>query len=168
MMEDNGVESFSMHKLAEHFDVKTGSLYRYYKKTELLRAVNAFTETKLYEAINPPLHADNSPTDTIRQVAVNYRNFGLSHPTTYGLMYTNTIDELRPDLEEGVQAVVPFQTLVGNITGEQNSLPALRGLLALMHGFVMLEIAGQLRRGGDFGEAYQYAVEAYLDGITNL
>ncbi len=168
MMEDEGVESFSMHKLAAHFKVKTASLYRYYKKTELLRAVNTYTESKLYEAINPPLKSENAPTDTIRQIAINYRDFGLTHPTTYGLMYTNTIDELRPDFEEGVQAVTPFQVLISNLAGEHHSLSALRGLLALMHGFVMLEISGQLRRDGDLDEAYHYAIETYLTGLNNI
>jgi len=167
MMEDEGVESFSMHKLAAHFEVKTASLYRYYKKTELYRAVNAYTEAKLYEALNPPLQTNTNPADRIRQITLRYRNFALAHPTTYGLMYTNTIDELRPDFEAGVQSVIPFQILMSELSGEENSLSALRGLLALMHGFVMLEIAGQLRRGGDLEEAYRYTVDAYLHGISN-
>lgn len=165
MMEDEGVESFSMHKLAAYFSVKTASLYRYYKKTELLRAVNAYTEAKLFEAITPALQADAHPIDKVRQIAFDYRQFGLSHPTTYGLMYTNTIDELRPDFEEGVQAVTPFQTLISHLSGDADSLSALRGLLAIMHGFVMLELAGQLRRGGDLDEVYQYAIEAYIKGL---
>lgn len=167
MMDDEGVESFSMHKLAAHFNVKTASLYRYYKKTELYRAVNAYTEAKLYEAITPPLHSNNTPADTIRQITLHYRDFALAHPTTYGLMYTNTIDELRPDFEAGVQSVIPFQRLIGQLSGEANSLAAVRGLLALMHGFVMLEISGQLRRGGDLGEAYRYTVDAYIHGISH-
>jgi AcrR family transcriptional regulator len=166
MMEDEGVESFSMHKLAAHFKVKTASLYRYYKKAELLRAVNAYTEAKLYQAITPPLQTDNNPTQIIHQIAINYRDFALAHPTTYGLMYTNTIDELRPDFEDGVQEIIPFQVLISNLSGDENSLSALRGLLAIMHGFVMLEIAGQLRRGGSLAEAYQYSIEAYLRGLS--
>ena len=165
MMEDDGVESFSMHKLASHFKVKPASLYRYYKKTELLRAVNAYTEQQLYQAIGGTLSSDADPLDKARQIARDYRAFGLSHPTTYGLLYTNTIDELRPDFEEGVQGVIPFQRVMAQITGEENSLPALRGLLAIMHGFVMLEIAGQLRREGSLDEAYAYTVEAYLRGV---
>ncbi len=166
MMEDAGVEAFSMHKLAEHFDVKTSSLYRYYKKTELLRAVNIYTEKKLYLSVSGVLQSDADPLDKIRQIAQDYRSFGLSHPTTYGLLYTNTIDELRPDFEEGVQGILPFQALMAQISGEANSLSALRGLLAVMHGFVMLEIAGQLRRGGSLDDAYTYTIDAYLKGVS--
>jgi len=166
MMEDDGVESFSMHKLAAHFSVKPASLYRYYKKAELLRAVNAYTEKQLYQSIGGALTTDADPIDKIRQIAQDYRAFGLSHPTTYGLLYTNTIDELRPDFEEGVQGVLPFQQLMTQVTGEADSLRAIRGLLAIMHGFVMLEITGQLRREGSLDEAYTYTVESYLRGIV--
>ena len=168
MMEDEGVEAFSMHKLAAHFKVKTASLYRYYKKAELLRAVNAYTEAQLYEVISAALYTDQSPEDKIRQIAQDYRQFGLSHPTTYGLLYTNTIDELRPDFEEGVRGVMPFQQLMGKLSGEADSLKATRGILAIMHGFVMLELAGQLRREGSLDEAYEYTVEAYITGLRHL
>lgn len=165
MMEDDGVEAFSMHKLAAHFKVKAASLYRYYKKTELLRAVNAYTEAKLYQAISPALQSDQSPENKIRQIAQDYRQFGLSHPTTYGLLYTNTIDELRPDFEEGVRSVLPFQQLMSEISGDDDSLKAIRGILAIMHGFVMLELSGQLRREGSLDEAYDYTIEAYITGL---
>lgn len=168
MIEDDGVEVFSMHKLAAHFNVKTPSLYRYHKKTELFREINAYTEYKLYQAIGAALQSDQSPTDKIRQIAHDYRQFGLSHPTTYGLLYTNTIDELRPDFEEGVRGVLPFQALMAHLSGEDKSLPALRGMLAIMHGFVMLELAGQLRRDGSLDEAYDYTIEAYIKGLQSL
>jgi hypothetical protein len=97
-----------------------------------------------------------------------YRIIGslvLSHPTTYGLLYTNTIDELRPDFEEGVRGVLPFQQLMSELSGEADSLKAIRGMLAIMHGFVMLELAGQLRREGSLDEAYDYTIEAYIKGL---
>lgn len=166
MMEDDGVEAFSMHNLARHFKVKTASLYRYYKKTELLRAVNAYTETKLYQAIVPALDSDASPHEKIEQITQDYRRFALSHPTTYGLLYTNTIDELRPDFEDSVQGILPFQVLMAELSGEEQSLPALRGILAIMHGFVMLELAGQLRREGSLDDAYAYTVETFLRGVV--
>ncbi|MEM8862291.1 MAG: TetR-like C-terminal domain-containing protein [Chloroflexota bacterium] len=50
------------------------------------------------------------------------------------------------------------------VTGEENSLVALRGLLAITHGFVSLEINGQYRRGGDLSQAFEVVVRAYLSG----
>jgi hypothetical protein len=44
------------------------------------------------------------------------------------------------------------------------SLAALRGLLALVHGFVMLEMNNQLRRSGSLEEAFTQSAAAYLRG----
>ena len=41
MIEQGGVEAFSMHKLAAEFGVKTASLYRYFNKEALIQAVKA-------------------------------------------------------------------------------------------------------------------------------
>jgi hypothetical protein len=53
---------------------------------------------------------------------------------------------------------------MAEIAGEAYSLTALRGLLALIHGFVVLEINQQLRRGGNLDAAYQESLAAYLAG----
>ncbi len=52
------------------------------------------------------------------------------------------------------------------MTAEPEAAPhALRGLWALMHGFVTLELAGQFRRTEtSVQEAWQRALEVYLDG----
>jgi len=63
-----------------------------------------------------------------------------------------------------LQKAIQIQAIIKEITGEGNSLTALRGLLALVHGFVMLEINGQLRRCGDLQQTLQDAVRAYLRG----
>lgn len=166
MIESGGVDGFSMHKLAAAFGVKTPSLYRYFRnRTDLLRAINTETFRGLFRAMQPALESDGSPADRARRIAQAYRAYAHAHPTTYGLAYTNTIHELRPDESEQATAVRPYQALMAEITGEADSLAALRGFLALMHGFVMLELSGQYRRGGSLDDAYAHAVEVYLAGL---
>jgi hypothetical protein len=62
------------------------------------------------------------------------------------------------------EMAIPIQRVMAEISGEEGSLTALRGLWALIHGFLLLEISGQFRRGGDLTEAFMQSVEAYLDG----
>ncbi|GAB1422670.1 hypothetical protein MASR2M15_29090 [Anaerolineales bacterium] len=40
MIDQEGYNNFSMHQLAQRFDVKTASLYRYFKRGSLIAAVN--------------------------------------------------------------------------------------------------------------------------------
>ncbi len=165
MIETEGVDKLSVNKLAERLGVKTPSLYRYVNnKTDLLRAVNEATIAALFQSLTPVLEITGDTQTKILTVACEYRNFALANPVAYGLVYTNTIAELRPDESEAVRGVLPFQGLMAQISGEADSLTALRGLLALIHGFVMLELAGQLRRGGDLEAAFIRCVEAYITG----
>ena len=165
MIEDEGVDRLSVNTLAARLEVKPPSLYRYVdNKTDLLRAVNDATFRGLFAAISPKLDSPGSADQRTLAIAHAYRDFAHSQPILYGLAYTNTIAELRPDDDEQEQAVLPFQALMAEISGEAESLPALRGLMALIHGFVMLELAGQFRRGGDLGDAFEKSVQAYIAG----
>ena len=165
MITNEGVEAFSMHKLAAHFGIKAPSLYRYFKRTELLRAVNAMTTIRLLEAMAPSLDLDVPVAEKVMDLALRYREFAHANPVVYGLLYTNTIDELRPETDEA--GVLPFQNLMAQLSGDEQSLSATRGMLAIMHGFVMLELAEQLRRGGDLDEAYRYTVQVFINGLMN-
>ncbi len=168
MIEAGGVGSLSLNKLAKAFKVSTPSLYRYYdSKAALLRAVNADTVQRLFDALAPALDADAPPTEKALRVAMRYRAFAAAHPLAYGLVFTNTIDNLRPDEAENVRLVRPYQQLMAQISGEAASLVATRGYLALLHGFVMLELAQQLRRGGDLDAAFEQSMRAYLAGWHN-
>ena len=93
-----------------------------------------------------------------------YRHFALENPNSYVLAFTNVDDTLRPDENAMEQMVLPIQALMAAVSGQEASLSALRGAMALVHGFVMLELHGQLRRGGDLTEAFAAAVQAYLRG----
>ncbi len=165
LIESEGMAHLSLNQLAKILGVKTPSLYRYMdSKTALLRAVNETTFKGLFAAITPLLDTPGDAPLRIMGIANAYRAYAHQHPVTYGLAYTNTIAELRPDPAEQERAVIPFQALMAEICGEADSLPALRGLLALIHGFVMLELAGQLQRGGDLDAAYTQSIRAYLAG----
>ena len=168
MIEEAGVDRLLVNTLAARLEVKTPSLYRYVdNKTDLLRAVNEATFRDLFAAIGPALESSASAEQRTLAIAHAYRDFAHAHPITYGLAYTNTIAKLRPDDDEQEQAVLPFQALMAEISGDEESLPALRGLMALIHGFVMLELAGQFRRGGDLNAAFEKSVRAYIAGWRN-
>jgi AcrR family transcriptional regulator len=165
LIEAEGTEKLSVNTLAQRLGVKTPSLYRYVSsKADLLRAVNQATSRDLIAALHAPLAAPADPETQIMQVCHAYRAFAHRRPITYGLLFTNTIPELRPDPDEQESGALPLQALVAEITGQPHSLPALRGLWALLHGFIVLELAGQFQRGGDLDAAFIASVRAYLRG----
>lgn len=166
MIEAAGVANLSLSGLAAALGIKAPSLYRHVgNKANLLRAVNLLTTQKLFVAMHEAEEtAVHTPTTQLQAILHAFRRFAHENPNSYQLMMTNQEDALRPDENMLVQMVLPIQSIMSEISGEENSLAALRGALALAHGFAMLELNRQLRRGGDLDAAFTQSVQAYLDG----
>ena len=165
LAEKDGPQNLTLSHLAAQFGVKAPSLYRYIRnKAALIRAVNEQTETMLFRALDAAQVRSDDPYTQLIDMADAYWDFALTHPRVYALAFTTSDPEQRPDPIYQVHAVQPIQAIMAHISGEAQSLAALRGIIALMHGFVMLVIHQQLRRGGDLQAAYRQSVRAYLAG----
>jgi AcrR family transcriptional regulator len=171
LIESEGYERLTLNILAEALGVRAPSLYRYFKsKTELLQAVNTVTIEQLISAQHKAIEAIPTEADAVEQfraMAMAYREFAFAHPIAYSLAFNSTQPELRIDEHHAEALILPIQAIMAKISGEEESLTALRGALALIHGFVMLELTGQLRRGGDLSEAFRRSIEVYLSGWHN-
>lgn len=164
MLERDGIEAVSLAKLAAELGIKAPSLYRYFNsKTDLLRAINTETNTRLIGALHDAAQMDN-PAERLLAIAAAYREFAHANPTAYALAFTATMPDIQPDAAELERMVIPIQAMMAEVSGQPESLTALRGLLALIHGFVSLELNGQFRRGGDLSEAFSRSVQAYIAG----
>jgi AcrR family transcriptional regulator len=168
MIEAEGAEALSLHKLATALGVKAPSLYRHVgHKAELLRAVNAGTVTQLLAALHDVDSQRTTPPQAqLLAIFQAFRRFAHAYPQSYQLLFTAQPGATRPDEGWLVEMVLPLQALVAQIVGEAKSLSALRGALALAHGFVLLELNQQLQRGGDLEEAYGQAITVYLRGLS--
>lgn len=166
LVEQEGIDQLSLNRLAAVFDVKAPSLYRHMQnKAGLIRAVNELTNTRLIDSLMEAMEAaGDDPADRMIAIGRAYRVFAHAHPRVFMLAFSTAEDTLRPDAAEQERAVLPLQGTMAQISGEADSLAALRGVLALVHGFVVLELNAQFRRGGDLDEAFEKAYSAYLKG----
>lgn len=166
-IEAEGVAALSLHKLAQGLGVKAPSLYRYVSsKTDLLRAVNTDTVDLLFQALDAA-SADNqgAPQAQLLAILQALRRFAHAHPQSYQLLFTAQVGVDRPDEAWLVEMALPLQQLFAQLIGDAQALSALRGALALAHGFILLELNQQLQRGGDLGTAYTEALTIYLRGL---
>ncbi len=166
LIEAAGTNNLSLSKLAAELGIKAPSLYRHVgNKAELLKLVNLYTSQQLVSNLNDAAtQASGDIRAQIMAIMLSYRSFALTHPHTYGLAFTNTDNALRPDEDALEQLALPLQQLITAVSGQEKSLAALRGAMALVHGFVLLELHGQLRRGGDLEADFETAVHAFLNG----
>lgn len=166
LIESDGVENLSLGNLSSAIGIKTPSLYRHIKnKNALLNAVIEHTYLSLFQAYDEALaNAGEAPFKQLLDLARAQHAFAHANPNTYILAYTAQNPELRADPNMLLERAIIIQKIIIQISGEEKSLPALRGLLALVHGFIMLELNGQFQRGGDLSLTFEEIVIAYLQG----
>lgn len=166
LIERDGVESLSLVNLAEELGIKAPSLYRHIaNKHALLHAVIEQTYLSMFDAYDEALaNASNDPVDQLLKISLAQRNFAFQNPNTYMLAYTTANPELQSNPDMLLEKAISIQKIMAQVSGEENSLPALRGSLALIHGFISLELNGQLRRGGDLTAQFTQIMSTYLQG----
>lgn len=166
LIEQEGVDQLSLAWLASVLGIKAPSLYRHVpSKTALLQAVVTLTFQQLFEAYTMALDAGgDTPEEQLLAILRAHRAFAHANPRTYVLAFTTTVPEQRADEAMLARLALPIQQLMAALSGPAQSLAALRGALALVHGFVMLELNQQLRRGGDLDAAFNAAITAYIVG----
>jgi len=166
LIEQGGVENLSLSKLASQLGIKAPSLYRHIASKEaLLQAVIELTYLRLFDAYDIALaSADEEPVDQLIKLSQAHREFAHANPNTYMLAYSTPDPEFPADPDMLLERAITIQQIMMQISGEENSLKALRGVLALIHGFISLELNGQFRRGGDLSETFGAIILAYLQG----
>jgi AcrR family transcriptional regulator len=166
LIEQHGLEGLTLQSLAKAVGIAAPSLYHHFaNKTALLRAVNQATEAALGQALHSAIESQGQPQAQLKAIFQAYRAFAVAHPTTYGLLYSNSLPTLQTDPQGATQIALLLQAVMAQVVGQERSLEALRGAWALVHGFVMLELCGQFRREGDLESAFQTAIATYIQGL---
>ncbi len=168
LIEQDGADNLTLAKLAAAFNIKAPSLYKHIaSRAQLLKAVNTVTAHRLKSVMDGVRDAGLNRRETLYAVSNAYRAFALANPASYMLLYANLAVDARPDKQLMESIAIPLQQLVGTEIPAGYSLEALRGALALLHGFVTLELNGQFQRGGDLEQAFQGSIRAYFNGWAN-
>jgi AcrR family transcriptional regulator len=167
LIESDGFEDLTLAKLAAALGIKAPSLYKHFvSRAELLKAVNTTTNQLLIDTLRQAL-TPGEPQAGLLKMAHAYRRFAHTYPVSYGLAFSTTLLEARPDPALLAQLVLPLQEAWAVVVGPEQSLSALRGALALIHGYVMLELNTQFQRGGDLEQVFETVVRAYIAGWLN-
>ncbi|MDX2160872.1 MAG: TetR/AcrR family transcriptional regulator [bacterium] len=172
MIDAEGAAALSLGRLAAALGIKAPSLYRYFaSKDALIRALNEQHNRRLFAVMDAAdaegVDAGETALARLARIAHAYRAFAKANASAYVLAMTTREPDQLPDVRDDEPRVLVYQRLLAELVGEAESLAAIRGLLALMHGYVMLELHNQFRRsGGDFDATYDAAVRAFLNGLA--
>jgi AcrR family transcriptional regulator len=167
LLEREGMEAISMRRLAQELAVQASSLYHHFAdKSALLRAVAEQGLRELAQVLQRARdEAGSDPRQQILALGLAYRTWALHHPRLYRVLFAGSpLDEQPSAVERAVPE--PMLAAASQLVGEEHAVAATQAAWALVHGFVMLELAGQMRRGVP-AEGFLLGMQAFVQGLSN-
>jgi AcrR family transcriptional regulator len=166
LLEREGLDALTLKAVAEIVGVRAPSLYkRIGGRGDLVRRiVNVVSDELAAQLAAAPASAD--ARDSLRGMVLAARAFALAHPHAYGLLFAPLPEDwgIDPDVNARISGIVIGAA--GRVAGEDDALTAARLVVAWIHGFVTMELAGAFRLGGDVDGSFDYGIDALLRGIA--
>ena len=167
LVDEIGWEQLTLAAVAARFGVRQPSLYKHVAGlSELRRDIGVLAGRELGEELATAAVGKSGP-DAMLAMADAYRTYAKKHPGRYA---ASVIAPTRGDTEYeqvGASVLRTVAAVLGGygLTGD-DTIHAIRGLRALMHGFVSLEAAGGFAMPLDLDESYRRLVEGFSNTLT--
>lgn len=155
---NQGIAALSMRAVARDIGYSPAALYEYFPSKAVLCQSLFFDGANglsgWMRAVTESFPADAPGGDITAAMALAYRSYALQNRELYLLVFANPVPDYVPDDEDRRKAADGFELLTGAILkgAEQgdmdveNPVSSAIAAWAVVHGFVMLEIAGYLNR----------------------
>ena len=168
LADEAGLDQLTLTALATRLGVRQPSLYKHVDGLTALRVGLATAALADLQVALSAATVGRSGLAAVIGLADAYRAFARRHPGTY----PTTLAAPDPQDAEHVAAAagvldVVLAALAGFDLHDHDAVDAVRGLRALMHGFVTLEAAGGFRIPQDPERSYRRLVEAYARTLAD-
>jgi AcrR family transcriptional regulator len=165
-----GIESLSLHRLARELKVQTPSLYNHIDGLPgLTRELALLNTVRLGDSLQAAAVGVAGP-QAVRALAHAYRSYIHANPGLYAMSLRASRNLGAPDPElsaaedrvvrVGLKAIASFNL------SETDAIHAVRGLRSVVHGFAMLELAGGFGLPLDCDESFRRLLEIFIQGLT--
>jgi AcrR family transcriptional regulator len=153
ILEEQGPEALSMRNVAAEIGIRAPSLYEHIAdKRALESAIIAAGLSEQGSALAGALH---SSVDPLTEMMGVWRQWALTHPHLYRLIYVRDLDRDDPAVAAGERsAAEPMWTLCGG------DVVGARVIWAFAHGMVQLELSDRFPPGADIEVLWQRGLEA--------
>jgi AcrR family transcriptional regulator len=152
LLEDEGLEAFSMRRLAERLGIRAPSLYKHFANKEALEA--ALLSQFFAEQAEIAETAVRDSDEPLAAIARAYHEYALAHPQLFRLFTERTIDRslITPGIEDRARAPSDAASGDPNLS---------RALWAFAHGMTILELNGRFPPGADLDAAWKRGLDAF-------
>lgn len=166
MIARHGRASLNLRQVAMATGTSTTAIYSLFgSKEDLEAAVNRVA----FESFGQSQRAvvlGNDPLDDLRRLAIAYRRWALEHPNFYVGMFREASEELTGLTASAMQPLVSsLQRCRDEGLIRADVGPAAALFWACVHGFVSLEIAGQLQFFPNRDQAFEQLLASHSAGV---
>lgn len=162
VVDAEGPEALGTSRVARALGIRPPSLYHHFDGNDALRLAVAVAGWERLVAALPPVEGDLAAS--LAAYAAAYRAFALDHPALYRVMTETPFDPGDADLL--AVTAKGMQRLAGLGLLGDDALHAIRGLRAALHGYVHLEVSGQVRLPVSSDESFDWLVDRVVAAIT--
>ena len=163
----DGLAAATLSAVAGELGIKTPSLYNHVPGLAGMRRELALHSSRMLTESFSEATQSHEPRDAIRAAAVAYRRFAIGHPGLYESMLPAPRPGEDDELYEAMAA--PVQVLFNEFAklgvAEHEAVHLIRGLRAMLHGFVDLERKAGFGMPVDLSESFDQAVNHMVDRI---
>lgn len=161
-----GADAVTMRSVAARLGVRAPSLYFHVRSREELLE---FVIDQALEELGATLRTGIRPGDpaaTLHGIADAYIAFASREPNLFALLFGPCPSGEAPASELSAEAAEPLVTTCAELAGEERALDLSQALWSLVHGYCVLDQAGQFRAGGNPTAAVHYAIDLVLGGLS--
>ena len=167
LIEQEGVQNFSMRKLADKLEIKTASLYTHIESMEALYTEAGLSALKSQMEELSDAIGEKRRDDAVTILAYSYRKFATEHEELYKIIMqipTGNDDILK---EAAAMTAEPFMKVLNDYQlSQKQKMHWQRILRGMMHGFVSEEKAGYFTHYPvSIDDSYKSAVQCVIDGL---
>jgi AcrR family transcriptional regulator len=159
----NGIDGLSMNDLAATLGIRTPSLYAHVEGIAEVRRLLAIGGLRELEQGIARVTAGKSGPDAVRALMIGYRNYARKNPGVYSAMLPK-VPQTDPEWREAMDRLM--QTLLASLHGYQlegvEATHVLRGMRALVHGFVSIESTRTQGHPVSRDSSFAWLVDAFL------
>lgn len=169
LVEREGPDALGISSVARELQIRPPSLYNHVSSgDDLAFAVLVEGSRRLLAVWREDLREVYEPSEVLLTMALTMRRWALANISLYQLMSRVPPQNEHPEFAPvGGEMLDLFRRPLGQmgIRGD-DAIHTARAIRAAMHGYVLLEGAGQFRFGQDTEASYRWLVDAILRGVS--
>lgn len=171
LLEENGYEDFSVHKLAEKLDVKAASLYNHIRSIDEINFEMGLKTASELVKVQLAAMEGKSRQEAVLALALAFREFVFSHPESFKMImvlpgtYPTRSRNYRLQIQEPIMEALKLYQI-----SEDQRAHWYRILRSTMHGFVFYELTAwnYTHFIGDPLESYRMAINNIILALESM